>query len=959
MIKFISIICLCLLFSVAYAADPNTLSFTPPPGDYSVVFLEDVFGVVDGVLAGSGSQIMGRMFAVFNATVLALGGIVILYIVIVGTLNTAQEGTMLGQKWNSLWVPVRATLGLALLMPKASGYCLMQIFVMWIVVQGVGAADKLWNAALNYLNNGGVIIRGQPSSQATLSTGDGQLAAAAAAILTNQVCMLGVQTMMENLRQIYTNAQSDNPTICTSPQNSDVQAFCSASVPNFLSTFNAVATQQANPGATQFSVPVPNFDKDSPYASLNGLCGTISWTPLTAAQISALTPYTAPPPPGITGEESSTSNSVAGTATETTAQVTNDAELTPAIASQEMYSELALIATNIVTNDPQFVYPPPSSSSVSSSPFAPWANSQYGVAYNSSDTVCTSATGSGCPSWGLTSGLATSLLFNGTEFQNAIQSYNAVIQPTLNLIAEGQNGTNSAKSFISTSEIAGWMTAGSYFFNLITLNGNAASATSTLTSFAKQTMNYTKLATACQSPSSPYSLYCTVLGNPIIPSQNPQNIINLIQGSPSAPVNPAPVSSTLFTQPQYIPMNQSGANSSTVFGFIYNSAMITLPGQPGFTAPTFDINLDLAPPTNSIQLQQLSFECGNVAYIGCIGETIATALYDGIVQPIFSSVLNWINSVFSQIVQAFLSVPMQAIGSLFVSGVSYLGNPGTNPIVSLAQMGTAYINYAMELWIDLITASFLFVFFPGFAIMMVLILPILMSWLGVMVTIGYATAYYIPFVPYMLFTFGVLAWLSAVVEAMVGAPIVALGITHPDGEGLLGNGEQGIMLLLNVFLRPAMMIVGYIAGISLCYVGVWILNTGYQQIAVNIQSGNSDIPSPSSYYSGWAGMYGGFMAIVMYTTLYMTIAQKSFNLIYMLPDKVLRWIKGGSAENAGEATAQWSEESKGQMKTAGDESSKAGASTSAKMDTKANAAIGQARDMMSGGEGGARPGGDK
>ncbi len=50
---------------------------------------------------------------------------------------------------------IRSTLGLALLIPKASGYCLMQIFVMWVVVQGVGAADKIWEAALGYLNRGG------------------------------------------------------------------------------------------------------------------------------------------------------------------------------------------------------------------------------------------------------------------------------------------------------------------------------------------------------------------------------------------------------------------------------------------------------------------------------------------------------------------------------------------------------------------------------------------------------------------------------------------------------------------------------------------------------------------------------------------------------------------------------------------------------------------------------------
>ena len=87
-----------MLFPMLAAAD-SSLNFTPPSTDYSVIFLGNLFGVVDGVLHGTGSQIMGAMFGVFNAAVLALGGIVVMYTLIVGTMNTAHEGQMLGQKW--------------------------------------------------------------------------------------------------------------------------------------------------------------------------------------------------------------------------------------------------------------------------------------------------------------------------------------------------------------------------------------------------------------------------------------------------------------------------------------------------------------------------------------------------------------------------------------------------------------------------------------------------------------------------------------------------------------------------------------------------------------------------------------------------------------------------------------------------------------------------------------------
>ena len=203
--KRLTVLILFSLFPALVLADSSSLSFAPPASDYSVVFLGNLFGVVDGVLHGTGSQIMGAMFGVFNSAVLALGGIIIMYTLMVSTMNTAHEGQMLGQKWSSIWIPVRSTLGLALLIPKASGYCLMQIFVMWIVIQGVGAADKIWEAALSYLNRGGVIIQAQTSQDPTKDVMDNlkepEVLVGARSILVGQVCMLGLQKQLEAQRE--------------------------------------------------------------------------------------------------------------------------------------------------------------------------------------------------------------------------------------------------------------------------------------------------------------------------------------------------------------------------------------------------------------------------------------------------------------------------------------------------------------------------------------------------------------------------------------------------------------------------------------------------------------------------------------------------------------------------------------------------------------------------------------
>jgi defect in organelle trafficking protein DotA len=219
--------------------------------------------------------------------------------------------------------------------------------------------------------------------------------------------------------------------------------------------------------------------------------------------------------------------------------------------------------------------------------------------------------------------------------------------------------------------------------------------------------------------------------------------------------------------------------------------------------------------------------------------------------------------------------------------------------------------------------------------MIALAMPLLVAWLGTMFALGFVTAYYVPFLPYMIFTFGSIGWLMAVVEAMVAAPIVALGVTHPEGEGPFGKSENAIMILMNVFLRPAMMIIGYITAIALSYVAVWVINAGFANVVSYLQdpnsgntnwhlnlSGNNVMsggvnnfkPNSTLGYSGWAGIYAYFFSILIYTSMYLTVVQKAFTLIVVLPDKVLRWI-GGQQESAGQETAQWSEDAKGKVES--------------------------------------------
>lgn len=973
-------------------ADSSSLSFAPPMTDYSVLFLGNIFGVVDGVLSGTGSQIMGEMFKVFNSAVLGLGGLIIMYTLLVSTINTAHKGQMLGEKWNSVWVPVRATLGLALLVPKASGYCLIQIIVMWVVVQGVGAADKVWNAALNYLNRGGLIVQTQINPLSILNNDNKPIAQGAAAMLSGQVCMYSVQKALERAREQYLHPDSDDAGLggdsgglCGKNGIKSLEKFCKTAVPNFIQSVDVVSVQSAgllnlqpsnqmrnvrpagpSAAAQEFSVDMPNFPSNSPYYDLNGICGTLKWKAIKPQDLKAMSAIVPQNQMSVISQSR-------------------------AIAIQQMYSNLSSIAELMVNNNPALMKSPPPAKDL----YSPYAKNQFGIPFNAAGTPCASSS-TNCTGWGSDAGSSSPLL-TGDEFQNAIKAYMGIMMPTNRLVKESLNKdvALAKRKFIERAESSGWIMAGSYFIDLARINSTTpddSNATDKDTGLDQSLADISKIKSITNKnctgiTDAKAATLCNWLQGDLTAVQA---IVGLMDGSPNFTVeNPQ---NTLNTQ-NFV----SGKGSSTAFGYINNASNVTLPGQPGQTAPDFAMKTNFNLKAQTFEAPEIPYSC-QMWYAFCIDSIVVNVGYNLVIRSIFNIALKTLLNVARLVIMAFLTVPLQGMAQIFIHGVSFIQRPAVNPIIALANMGTNYINYAMDLWMTLTQMSaVLFFLLP----LLAMIMPLLIVWLGTMTTIGFLTAYYIPFLPYMIFTFGSIAWLMAVIEAMVAAPIVALGITHPEGEGAFGKGEQAIMLLMNVFLRPAMMIIGYISGIALSYVSVWIINagfsnvvsfiqgdlsrsafnvvgdwndfwgkggvtkTGWNQVTDDYQKAYDDygglkrdiqehgldrkkVPGWENKdykvseeeagridtnigYVGWAGIYGFFYAILIYTTMYITVVQKSFGLITALPDKVLRWIAGGQQESLGADTSQWAEEGKRELTTSAEKTAKAGGEISSTM----------------------------
>lgn len=234
-------------------------------------------------------------------------------------------------------------------------------------------------------------------------------------------------------------------------------------------------------------------------------------------------------------------------------------------------------------------------------------------------------------------------------------------------------------------------------------------------------------------------------------------------------------------------------------------------------------------------------------------------------------------------VLAFLISPVTAA---LTALIGQLATAVGDPIILVQSFGYGFIALATYLWIGGTVgvfsvgaaSSIMASLNPlGYAVgdALIAFIPAFTAFILIFFTLGGTMAFYIPLIPFIIFVFAAIGWIISVIEAMVAAPLVALGITHPEGHDLLGKSEQAIMLLLSVFLRPILMIIGLIAAMILANVAIRFLNSGFFGIVFDVGDYN---------------VFAFVAIIVVYAMLLVTIVNQSFSLIYVVPDRVMRWI---------------------------------------------------------------------
>ncbi len=225
-------------------------------------------------------------------------------------------------------------------------------------------------------------------------------------------------------------------------------------------------------------------------------------------------------------------------------------------------------------------------------------------------------------------------------------------------------------------------------------------------------------------------------------------------------------------------------------------------------------------------------------------------------------------------------------------GNSEFAQQNQNPIIMAKNLGenmTAGAWSALAIGGSVLALSGIDVLGTGVGDWATVFTPVLFALFSMFVVPGATLSTYVPMIPYILWVGVVIGWVILVVEAVIAAPIWAVAHMAPDGDGVVGRGGQGYMLVLSLTLRPPLMILGLACSIALMRpIGYFINSTFLGAFAMGVN------PGPGALTQAIAGC-------VLYTIVMVGVVHRVFTLIHVVPDRILRWIGGGGNELGGEA----------------------------------------------------------
>ncbi|HJN37796.1 MAG TPA: DotA/TraY family protein [Gammaproteobacteria bacterium] len=895
-------LCLLALVPLAFgdpygSLDGSSSLFNVGRDDVSLSYLRLIFGGVGTALHGASNQLAGEIFRIFNLGVLVITGTLVSYTMAMTVVNTAQDAQQAANKV-SPWVTARIVTGASMLIPQFNGYSGVQVLVMSAVVQGVGFADTAWENALDFIEDS----RGSAYVGVTKNQFTDQKSLATAqtyppyAFHDSAICLAALNSEVRLAKKTQSNVCSK-----ITISDSDFGTSTYVSGDNYKIKFGMI--NQAKAIKVQENCNVSNTD-------LTKICGEFTYN------LKSLSDKATVKKPVI--------------------------ESTMGYALSQVALLQIMLAKRVYTDYTK----------------AQKSNNPGGLDYwcTGNEQYCN---------------LASNFVAQaGTYFS---------ITSRLRHFPKNTAGDESY-AWVDDAKAQGWIMAGMHYQKMVggtKLHTEASTLDPAISafqvsvdvpansSFAKDSVNQSFMAkyaiTSTNSSGKPnfnsVKTHINTLMQDMEKASNPGEIgketaadgsVSFKQGSPAYMLNKLTwkVSQVLESVVTGVSIKElqhnnvaggpsldfAAKNINTAMGLVlqnlfgyYRNKSKTINFNDGLGADECGFEKD------GFNANKAYFEKGcvlagsgilggmmldvkggrqdplaNVASLGATMINVAVLYWTETLKSLYSSMMKLVMTAFtwiagievvSGIAQALVPIPAVA------GAINIVGNIGQSIVRMLFELDKA----AMELFLPL-----------GSALMTVVF------------TTGVVLAVYVPFMPFLLFLFGAIGWIIAVIEAMVAAPLVAMGVTHPEGHDLLGKAEQALMLLLGIFVRPILMIIGLFFAIVLANISMKLLNLGF---VFSLVSFYETLDTAAKDISGDAVL--GFVYVVsttgvltVYAYVVMAILEQVFSLIYQIPDRILRWI-GGPQEGAG-AAGQMLQQVKGKVSdTASQTGSAAGSSVQA------------------------------
>ncbi|PFH09144.1 conjugal transfer/type IV secretion protein DotA/TraY [Collimonas sp. PA-H2] len=165
--------------------------------------------------------------------------------------------------------------------------------------------------------------------------------------------------------------------------------------------------------------------------------------------------------------------------------------------------------------------------------------------------------------------------------------------------------------------------------------------------------------------------------------------------------------------------------------------------------------------------------------------------------------------------------------------------------------------------------------------------PIILMIIIAALLLGIGLSTYLPMVPFVVWFGAAVNWLVVVGEAVIAAPLWAITHLGGDGDGFGHKTAHGYIFLLDVMVRPILMVIGFFLGGAGVIAGGTLLNLLFGVALANAQ------------FDSLTGIGSIIAYCAIYFSMCLNLIHSCFNLIFIVPDRVIIWVGGHSPSAVG------------------------------------------------------------